>query len=70
MEIKNQFKIQLDEKSKCSLMCDVDMPLGMLYDVVCALKAFVFSKLKEAEDAENAKKTEEEIVQPETNEVA
>jgi len=51
MEIKNKIELTLEKYEKCFAVCDVDCPLGQLYDFTCALQSFVTQKMKEAEDA-------------------
>lgn len=48
MDLKNQLKLGLEKFDKCHVVCDVDCPLGQLYDFACAFQGFVLQKLNEA----------------------
>lgn len=52
MEIINKIELKLKDFSKCSVICDSDLPLGSLYDFACALKSFAYEKVKEIEEAQ------------------
>lgn len=51
MQVDSKLKIALPENDKMHLMCDVDSPLGMIYDFVCGLKGYIAGKIQEAEAA-------------------
>jgi hypothetical protein len=61
MEISNKIHLTLKDYDKCHIVCDVDCPLGEIYDYSCALRTFVLNRIKEHEEAE--KKQEEEVPQ-------
>ncbi len=58
MDISNKIHLSLKDYTKCHIVCDVDCPLGEIYDYSCALKNFVITRIKEQEEAEKPK-TEE-----------
>lgn len=51
MKVDSKLKIGLPDNDKMHLMCDVDSPLGMIYDFVCGLKGYIANKIQEAEAA-------------------
>lgn len=67
MKVINKVDLRLDDFEKCSLICDNDCPLGVLYDYACALKSFILQKIKENESISEQvveKVPEEEAVEP------
>lgn len=61
MDIQNKINLTLKDYTKCHLICDVDCPLGELYDFSSALRNFVLNKMKEHQEAE--KQQNEEVPQ-------
>ena len=49
MNIVNKTELKLEKYEKCSLICDNDCSLGMLYDYACEVQSFILQKMKEQE---------------------
>lgn len=63
MKIKNKIELTLENFEKSHLICDVDCPLGELYDYSCALLSFILQKMKEANEVQQPQKQPD--IQPE-----
>lgn len=61
MDISNKIQLTVKDFEKCHIVCDVDCPLGEIYDFSCALRTFVLNRIKEHEEAEKQK--DEEVPQ-------
>jgi hypothetical protein len=57
MKLIGKTEIRLENYEKCAFICENDSPLGELYDFSCALKSFIFEKIKAAEEAEKKEET-------------
>ncbi len=62
MNIVNRICLKLENYEKCELHCDVNCPLGELYDYSCVLQSFIINKIKEAEAAKKALEEKKEDV--------
>ncbi len=60
MDLKNRIEVKFKEVEKCHLICDVDCPIGSIYDYACALQSFCMERMKEAQKAQEAQKASEE----------
>jgi len=50
MKTSNLIKVELEGFSKCHVLCDLDCPIGSLYDFACTFQSFVAKRIKEAEE--------------------
>jgi hypothetical protein len=53
MKAVNKIEIKIENIDKCLLILDSDCPLGQLYDFSCAVKSFVYQKMKEGNEQES-----------------
>lgn len=51
MDVNQKLKIALPDNDKLHVLCDMDTPLGMIYDFICAFKTYISGKIQEAEAA-------------------
>jgi hypothetical protein len=61
MDVKQQLQLKLENFEKCHSICDVDCPLGQLYDYTCALQNFVIQKIKDAQPKQEEKQPETKV---------
>lgn len=53
MKTSNLVKIELEDFTKCYVVCDPDCPLGNLFDFSCAFRGFIMNKIKELEETKS-----------------
>lgn len=68
MQAINKIELKLENFNKCSIICDQDCPLGVLYDYSCAVQAFIFARMQAAQEVKKPQEPAEEKqldIQPE-----
>lgn len=58
MQIVNKTELKLQSYEKCSIVCDNDCSLGMIYDYVCAVQSYIVQKMNEAQQKNDQQKEE------------
>jgi hypothetical protein len=61
MKISSKIELKLEDFDKCFTIVDSDCPIGQIYDYTCALRAFVFQKMQDAEAEVKKQQTNTQI---------